>query len=157
MKPSDLLSAVKDSTGVAGIGIERKSARIRNGMGSTIADVLGWDVIVRGEDGSCYEYYVAQPPLIGMTQPQPVACPLGIIAFNSYKIEIKEAIEIFKSQNGGDQFSQITLSWPLTHPAAQEPFWYFRTNLGNTVVIGANSGQIQGYSPIVVLYMAKPE
>ncbi len=157
MNVSKLLSSVKEKTGITCIGLERKEARIKHGIGSSIEDILGWDVVVRAEDGSCYEYYVAQPPLKGMTQPKPILCPLGIIPFNGYKIGIEEAIKIFHSQNGGDKFTQISLSWPLVHPAASEPYWYFRTNLGNTVVIGANSGQIEGFSPIVVLYMAKPE
>jgi hypothetical protein len=157
MKYSDLLSVGKEQTGESFIGIERKYARIRHGIGSEVADVLGWDVIMRGKEGGCYQFYAAQPPLIGMTQPQPVSCPLGIIAFDGFKIDIKEAIKIFKSQNGGDKFTEITLSWPLVHPAAPEPYWYFRTNLGNTVVIGANSGQIKGYPTNVVLYMAQPK
>jgi hypothetical protein len=151
-----LLSTVKEKTGVVCIGLERKTARIRHGIGSELKDIMGWDVVVRGEDGSCYEYYVAQPPLIGMTQPQPVKCPLGIVAFDGYKVDIEEAIKIFHTQNGGDKFTDVVLSWPLIHPAAPEPYWYFRTNLGNNVVIGANSGQIKGFPPIYVLYMAKP-
>ncbi|SDC68469.1 hypothetical protein SAMN05216323_10449 [Williamwhitmania taraxaci] len=157
MKTSDLLAQVKEKTGVSCIGLERKIARIRHNVGSNIADIQGWDVVVRGNDGSCMEYYVAQPPMMGMTQPQPISCPLGIIAFDDYKIDIKEAIEIFKTQNGGDKFTEISLSWPLVHPAAPEPFWHFRTNLGHTVVIGANSGQVKGFPTNVILYMAKPK
>ncbi|NTW69980.1 MAG: hypothetical protein HGB23_09075 [Chlorobiaceae bacterium] len=153
-KIDHLLGAVEEKTGVASVGLERKNARIKHGIGSTIEDILGWDVITRGKDGSCYEFYSAQPPLIGMTQPQPVNCPLGIVAFDGYKIDIDEAIKIFHSQNGGGKFTEITLSWPLTHPLAKEPHWYFRTNLGNTVVIGANSGQIGGLPYLTVLYMA---
>ena len=152
----DILANAEKQTGIGFIGLERKCARIRNGVGSELKDILGWDVTVRDKDGTCYEYYVAQPPLIGMTQPQPVRCPLGIMPFDSYKIDIEEAIKIFHSQNGGDKFTEITLSWPLVHPQAPEPYWYFRTNLGNNVIIGANSGQIKGFPPIVVLYMAKP-
>jgi hypothetical protein len=155
-KIKDLLAHAEKNVGVTFIGLERKTARIRNGVGSELKDVLGWDVIVREKDGTCYEYYVAQPPLIGMTQPQPVKCPLGIIPFDSYKIDIDKAIKLFHSQDGGDTFTDISLSWPLVHPQAPEPYWYFRTNLGNNVVIGANSGQIKGFLPTVVLYMAKP-
>ncbi|EAT58674.1 hypothetical protein [Chlorobium ferrooxidans] len=150
------IQASLKGTGVICTGLERKSARIRNGIGSTIADVLGWDVIVRGEDGSCYGYYAAQPPLIGLTQPQPVTCPLGIVPFDGYKIDIDEAIKIFHSQNGGDQFTAITLSWPLTYPEAPEPYWHFRTNLGDTVVIGANSGQCLGHPSYRLLYGTPP-
>ena len=129
----------EEKTGVKFIGLLRKIARIKHGIGSSIEDILGWDVVLRAKDGECYEYYVAQPPLIGMTQAQPICCPLGLVAFDGYKIDIKEAIKIFNTQNGGDKFTHVTLSWPLVHPAAKEPFWYFRTNLGTEVVIGANS------------------
>ena len=149
------LDTAAEKTGVKFIGLERKSGVIKNGMGSTAQDILGWNITIRDDGGTCYEYYMAQPPLIGMTQPVPIKCPLGIIAFDDYKIDIEEAVKIFHSQNGGDRFSDVVLSWPLTHPAAPEPYWYFRTNLGNNVVIGANSGQIKGHSPIVVLYMAQ--
>ncbi len=151
------LDTAAEKTGVKCIGLERKNAVIKNGIGSKVEDVLGWNIIVRDESGTCHEYYTARPPLIGMTQPVPIKCPLGIIPFDGYKIDIEEAINIFHTQNGGDKFTEITLSWPLTHPESPEPYWYFRTNLGNSVVIGANSGQIKGYSPIVVLYMAQPK
>jgi hypothetical protein len=157
METSKLLSLAKEKTGVTFIGLLRKTARIKHGMGSTAKDILGWDVVLRAQDGDCYEYYVAQPPLEGMTQAQPISCPLGLVAFDKYKINIEEAIKIFHSQNCGDKFTHVVLCWPLIHPAAKEPFWYFRTNLGNEVVIGANSGQIHCSSPIVVLYMAKPQ
>ncbi|WP_428737280.1 hypothetical protein [Sulfurimonas sp.] len=151
------LDAAAEKTGVEFIGLERKDGVIRNGIGSTVEDILGWNIIVRDKDGSCHEYYTARPPLIGMTQPVPIRCPLGIVSFDGYKIDIEEAVKIFHTQNGGDKFVEVSLSWPLTHPEAPEPYWYFRTNLGNNVVIGANSGQIKGYSPIVVLYMAQPK
>lgn len=156
MKTSELLSLAEKNTGVKFIGLLRKTARIKHGIGNSIVDVLGWDVVLRAKDGDCYEYYVAQPPLEGMTQAQPISCPLGLVAFDEYKIDIKEAIKIFHTQNGGDKFTHIALSWPLVHPAAKEPFWHFRTNLGVEVVIGANSGQINNSLPIAVLYMAKP-
>jgi len=152
----EILAAAEKQTGLGFIGLERKTARIKSGSGSELKDILGWDVLVRGENGACYEYYAAQPPLIGMTQPQPAPCPLGIVAFDGYKIGIEEAIKIFHTQNGGDKFTAITLSWPLVHPAAHEPFWYFRTNPGGTVIIGANSGQIQGVPINILLYMAQP-
>jgi hypothetical protein len=154
MKLSKISAHTEAQAGVVSIGLERKIARIKNNAGKEVTDILGWDIIIRGQDGGCYSYYEAQPPLIGLTQPQPISCPLGIIAFDEYKIDIAEAVKIFHSQNGGDTFIEIALSWPLVHPAAPEPYWYFRTNLGHTVVIGANSGQIQGYSPISVLYKA---
>ena len=153
----DHLNTAAEKTGVTFIGLERKEGVIKNGMGAKAEDVIGWNIIVREENGICYSYYAARPPLIGMTQPVPVKCPLGIIAFDDYKINLEEAVKIFHTQLGGDKFTDVTLSWPLTHPESPEPYWYFRTNLGNTVVIGANSGQIKGYSPIVVLYMAQPQ
>jgi len=153
----NLLAAVKEKSGITGTGLEKQCARIRHGVGSELKDILGWDVIIRSDDGSCYKFYAAQPPLIGMNYPLPFKCPLGIVPFDDYKIEIDDAIKIFHSQKGDDKFTAISLSWPLTYPEAPEPFWYFRTNLGNTVVIGAVSGQIKGaHSPITVLYMAPP-
>jgi len=155
METSKLLSLAEEKTGVKFIGLLRKTARIKNGMGSSAEAILGWDVVLRAKDGDCYEYYVAQPPLEGMTQAQPISCPLGLVAFDGYKIDIKEAIKIFHTQNGGDKFTHIALSWPLVHPAAKEPFWHFRTNLGVEVVIGAISGQVNNSHLTVGLYMAK--
>jgi len=150
----EYLDTAAEKTGVEFIGLERKSGVIKHGMGSSVEDILGWNIIIRDKMGTCYEYYMAQPPLIGLTQPVPTQCPLGIVAFDDYKIDIEEAVKLFHTQNGGDHFTDVSLSWPLTYPEAPEPYWHFRTNLGNNVIIGANSGQIKGYSPIVVLYMA---
>jgi len=157
METKKMLTLAEEKTGVKFIGLIRKIARIKHGIGSSITDVLGWDVVMRADDGTCYEYYVAQPPMIGMTQPQPTMCPLGLVAFNGFKIDIEETIKIFHSQNGGDSFTQVTISWPLVFPAATEPFWHFRTNLGEEVVIGANTGHISNSHPIAVHNMAKAE
>jgi hypothetical protein len=150
MKTSDLLSLATEKTGETFIGLLRKTARIKLGLGSSVDDILGWDVVLRAKDGDCYGYYAAQPPLVGLTQAQPMSCPLGLVAFEGFKIDIKEAINIFHTQNGGDKFTDITLSWPLVHPSAKEPFWYFRTNMGVEVIIGANSGQVSNSQPKLV-------
>ncbi|MFA8298777.1 MAG: hypothetical protein ACEPOV_01300 [Hyphomicrobiales bacterium] len=154
MEIKTLLSEAKVQIGVTCIGLETKTARIKYGIGSSISDILGWDVTIRGEDGVCYKYYTAQPPLIGCTHAEPCACPLGIAPFDGYEIDIEEAIDIFHTQNGGDKFTQVSLAWPLTYPHTPEPYWYFRTNLGGTVVIGANSGKINGFPVNRLLYMA---
>lgn len=155
MKNEELIKIAGEHTGISHIGLLKKSARIKQRMGSDVSDILGWDVITKGENQTCYSFYSAQPPLIGLTQPQPVECPVGIIAFDTHKIDIEEAIKIFHTQLGGDKFTQILLCWPLAHPEPPEPYWYFKTNLGTDVVIGANSGQIKGYEPLTILYMAQ--
>ncbi len=157
MKVADLLAKAQKTSGENFIGLLRKSGRIKHGIGSEVSDILGWDVVVKGKEGNCFAYYCAQTPLLGCTMAEPITCPVGIVAFDDYKIDINQAIEIFKSQNGGDHFTEVSLCWPLVNPAAVEPHWYFRTNLGNEVVIGANSGQISGMPPMVVLYMGRPE
>lgn len=101
MKIADLLGKAQENTGANFIGLLRKEARIKHGIGSQLSDILGWDNIVKAEDGNCYEYYSAQAPLIGTTMPIPVPCPLGIVAFDDCKIDIEEAIKIFHTQNGG--------------------------------------------------------
>jgi hypothetical protein len=149
---ASLLGTVKEKTGVICIGLERKIAKMAHTPGETVKDILGWDVVVRAQDGGCYEYYVAQPPLIGMSHPQPVRCPLGIVPFDDYKIDIDEAIQIFHSLEGHDGFMEVSLSWPLIYPDASEPYWYFRT-LNGIVIIGAISGQIKGFPNFRLLYM----
>lgn len=59
-----------------------KKARIRHSAGTLADDVLGWDYVFRATDGTCYRFYAAQPPLIGMTQPEPIFCPLGVRVFD---------------------------------------------------------------------------
>jgi hypothetical protein len=115
-------------------------ARIKE-IGESYKDVLGWDVLCRW-DGTCYEFYCAQYPLIGMTRAVEVPCPLGIQAFDSYKVDFKEALEKLKGLDCGDKFVAMSLYWPLT-PECKEPFWYIRTNLGSQIVVGANSGTKQ--------------
>jgi hypothetical protein len=121
-------------------GLMIKVARIRHSAGTSPKDVLGWDYIFRAEDGTCYKFYAAQSPLIGMTQPVPVPCPLGVQAFDHYQVDFVKAIEIMHELRCGDTFVAMQLSWPLT-PECTEPIWHIRTSIGNDIVIGANSGE----------------
>ncbi len=118
----------------------RKEGRLAKGAVATAEEVLGFDYLVE-YDGKCFEFYAANPPLIGMTQPVPVQRPLGIAAFTDYKIDYKKAIDIFHTGNWGDKFTDIVLAKPLT-PEVTEPYWYIRSYLGIEVVIGANTGTI---------------
>jgi len=121
-------------------GLMVKTARIKNGVGTKSSDILGWDYLFRATDGTCYTFYAAQPPLIGMTQAVPVVCPLGLRTFDSYDVDFKKAIEILNTMNCGNMFVAMSLSWPLTL-TCEEPYWHIRTSIGNDVEIGANSGK----------------
>jgi len=123
-------------------GLLRKEGVIRRGVGENYDDVLGFNYIAHEQQGGCYEFYAANPPLIGMTEPVPCPCPLGLETFDEYRIDYKEAVRLFHSGNWGNMFTSITLSRPLVHPQTREPFWHIRSNLGIDVVIGANSGEI---------------
>jgi hypothetical protein len=140
-----------------------KTARLRHGVATSVEDILGWDYVTR-EGITCYSFYAAQPPLIGMSTPVPIVCPLGIRAFGGYKIDAAAAIEKFHTLNCGNGFVAMTLYWPLS-PAVEEPEWHIRSELGCNIVIGANSGKIAADDPsnkhqfdphIVMLYMAPP-
>lgn len=122
-------------------GLMKKSGRLRSGCAQNVEDVLGFDYLLHHEN-TCYEYYAANPPLIGMTQPVPVECPLGMEIFDEYEIDYKKAIDIFHSGNWGSGFISIVLCKPLVYPQATEPNWYFKSNTGVQVVIGADSGKI---------------
>jgi putative hemolysin len=121
-------------------GLISKVARINNSAGQSAEDVLGWDVTYRGEDGKCYSYYVAQAPLVGMTEPVEVPCLLGVQAFDSYTLDFEEAIAAMKSMRCGSTFVELSLSWPLTSEV-EEPEWHITTDIGNEILIGANSGK----------------
>lgn len=116
------------------------TGKIKNGMGRNKEDVLGFDYLVRDENNQCLKYYAANPPLIGMTKPEPVPCPLGIRVIKEYRVNYEMAIEIFHTMNCGDAFTDIALSWPLT-PEVIEPVWHIHTNLDSVVIIGADSGK----------------
>jgi hypothetical protein len=154
----DLITQVSKDSGVKILGLMRQIARVKLGVGKDASDILGFDYVVKDSTGTCLEFYAAEPPLIGMTHPTPIACPLGIIAFNGYKVTFKDAIGIFKQADCGDFFVAMSLAWPLTHPESKEPFWHIRSNLGFDLVIGAISGQPVGESiikyqgPTVVKY-----
>ena len=120
-------------------GLLRKTARLKPGA-TKAEDVLGFDYTVRHEN-SCYEYYAANPPLKGVTQAVPVPCPLGLEIINEYKVDYKTAIDIFHRGNWGSQFTSLALSKPLS-PQTTEPYWYLMSNLGQNVVIGADSGEV---------------
>jgi hypothetical protein len=121
-------------------GLISKTARINNSAGRSAEDVLGWDVIRKGEDGKCLSYYAAQAPLEGMTEPVEVACPLGVRAFDSYTLDFEDAIAAMKSMRCGSTFVELSLFWPLTSEV-EEPEWHITTDIGNEILIGANSGK----------------
>lgn len=121
-------------------GLISKTARINNSAGQSAEDVLGWDVIYRGEDGTCYSYYVAQAPLIGMTEPVEIECPLGVQAFDSYMVDFEDAIAVMQMMDCGSIFVELSLYWPLT-PEVEEPEWHITTDIGCEIVIGANCGK----------------
>ena len=121
-------------------GLMRKEGRLKPGAENP-GDVLGFDYIVH-YDNTCFEYYSANPPLSGTTQALPITCPLGIEIFEDYPVDYKTAITIFHKGNWGSQFTSIALAKPLVHPRSSEPYWYLMSNLGQAVVIGADSGEI---------------
>ncbi len=155
----EMIDQVSSNTGVKIIGLMQQFARIKNGVGKDASDVLGFDYVVKDSGGTCLSFYAAEPPLIGMTHPTPVACPLGIVAFDGYKVTYKDVVAIFKKANCGDSFVAISLAWPLTHPETKEPFWHIRSNLGFDLVVGAISGKttadpvVKYMGPTVVKYM----
>jgi hypothetical protein len=149
----ELVDQIKKETGVEIIGLMRQIGRIRNSVGKTAKDVVGFDYVVKDAEGGCLEYYAANPPLIGFSHPMSVFCPLGVVAFNSYKINYSTAIEIYQKLSNHQPFVAISLSWPLTHPETKEPFWHIRSEDGTDYAIGAISGQEDGGHTPVALYM----
>ncbi len=121
-------------------GLMRKEGRLKPGAEKP-EDVLGFDYLVH-LDNTCFEYYSANPPLHGTTQAVPVPCPVGIEIFDDFKVDYTAAITIFHRGNWGSQFTSMTLSKPLVYPQTTEPYWYMVSNLGQTVIIGADSGEI---------------
>jgi hypothetical protein len=149
----ELADQIKKDSGVEIIGLMRQIGRIRFGVGKTANDIVGFDYIVKEKNGGCMEYYAANPPLIGLSHPVPVPCPLGIVAFNSYKIKYATAVDIYLKLSNKQPFVAIALSWPLTHPETKEPFWHIRSEDGTDYTIGAISGQEDGGNAPVPLYM----
>jgi hypothetical protein len=123
-------------------GLLKQTGRLRSSSVSNAEDVLGFDYIVHMNGGGCYEYYAANPPLIGMTHPVPVPCPVGLEIVGDYKVDYIKAVETFHTGNWGGKFTSIVLCKPLIYPEASEPCWYFRSDLGAQVVIGANTGKV---------------
>ncbi|ADN35501.1 hypothetical protein Mpet_0727 [Methanolacinia petrolearia DSM 11571] len=136
------LAAANLGEGVTFKGLMSKKAQLKHGYAKEAKDVAGWNYVVKeAASGVCYSYYAAQPPLIGMTRPVVIKCPLGVRAFDSYKIDFKEAINIFHKLDCGDAFTEMTLYYVL-YPGVTEPHWYIRSVTGCTVVIGADSGKV---------------
>lgn len=121
-------------------GLLKKVGRLKNTFAMEADDVVGFDCLATKED-LCYEFYCTNPPIEGCTIPLPVSKPLGIANFSSYKIDYKRAIEIFHSGKWGYKFASIVLYKPI-YAEVEEPYWYFVSNLGNQVIIGADSGEV---------------
>lgn len=120
-------------------GLLKKEGRLKTKYASGPEDVLGFDYWVHW-DSDCYEFYSANPPLIGTTRAMQTPCPLGIATFDDYSIDYERAIELFHTGNWGGEFTSISLSKPLS-PQINEPYWHFVSDLGVEVAIGANSGE----------------
>ena len=120
-------------------GIVKMTGRIKINSESA-TDVLGFDYVGYSQ-GSCFEYYSANPPLTGTTGPIPVYCPVGLEAFTDIEVDYRQALNIYHRGNWGESFRDISLFKPL-HPTVKEPCWYILSSLGVTVVIGALSGEI---------------
>lgn len=117
----------------------RLTAHLKNGAAETQEDVVGFTHLVR-YDSTCYEFYAANPPLIGLTQPVPVPCPLGIACIEQYNIDYQEAVRIYHTVTD-EKFTSLILSKPLTSEVT-EPYWYFQSICDQTIIIGAISGRV---------------
>ncbi len=119
----------------------RETGRLKDKTASTADDVVGFDYLV--SDGStCYAFYAANPPLEGLTKPTQTTCPVGIAVFDDYKIDYKEAVNIFHTGNWGSEFTAISISKPLT-PEVTDPLWRIMSSMGTEVVINANTGEVE--------------
>lgn len=121
-------------------GLLKKVGRFQNTFAVEADDILGFDYLVNNAD-RCYEFYRANPPMESYTIPFPVSKPLGITNFNNFKVDYKRAIEIFHSGKWGDKFASIVLYKPI-YAEVKEPYWYFVSNIGKQVIIGADSGNV---------------
>jgi putative hemolysin len=119
-------------------GLLKKTAVIKDGGARSISDILGWNYITEINE-TCYSFYVAQPPLEGMTQPVEVVCPEGIQVIGDYNIDAEQAIDIMLSMDCGDAAVEMLLSRPMVPDV--EPTWYITTNTGCRLTISANDGE----------------
>lgn len=142
MSRADILDEAANKLGKGFLfeGLLKKVGRLKTTFALEHNDILGFDYLAQRED-TCYEFYCANPPIDGCTLPSPVPPPLGITYFNNYKIDYKRAIEIFHRGKWGEKFASIVLYKP-TYAEVKEPYWYFISNLGKQVVIGADSGTV---------------
>lgn len=138
----ELAKASQEVGGDVKLGLLRKTGRLKTPESEQASDVEGFDNVVSDGSGKCYQYYAANPPLVGLTKPEPVACPLGIAVIDDYKIDYKQAIDIFHKGNWGSKFTSITLSKPLT-PEVKDPLWRIDSTTGVEVVINANTGEAE--------------
>jgi len=107
---------------------------------SSAEQVVGFNYIVLGRDDSCMTYYAANPPLIGMSKPVEIPCPLGIVVIDNYNIDYKQAIALFEKTNCGGAFTGISLSQPLV-PGIINPFWTIDSVTGQAFSVNADTGQ----------------
>jgi len=49
------------------------------------------DGTYKAEDEKCYEYYITEDLLIGMTELVEIECPLGVQSFDSYTVNLSDA------------------------------------------------------------------
>ncbi len=123
-------------------GIMRQIGVIKKRQGKSALDVVGFDYMVHRSEESCFQYYAANPPLTGITEPVTVKRPFGLEVFSDYVVDYRQAIEIFHRREVGEVFTHLALFKPLANLRFDEPLWFVRAERDVTVVIGANSATV---------------
>jgi hypothetical protein len=142
MKAREDLANITQQIGpVSNAGYLREIGVLKKAVAENASDIVGFNYVIFN-DGVCYAYYSANPPLIGMSNPTPVQYPLGLAVFSDFKITYQKAVDLFHSGNWGSGFTSISLSKPL-YPDVNDPYWYFISDLGTHVTVNANTGEVK--------------
>jgi len=120
-------------------GLIYKTAHLRTNLSNKFEDIIGWNFIMKTEN-KCYSFYQGENPVRISSKPRVIECPKGINTIENYKIDIKQAINLFNSISDKLQYIDISLFKLIDETEAK---WHFRTNSKLEIVIGANTGTIQ--------------
>ncbi len=124
-------------------GMVSKSAVFHHVSGM-LDDIVGWNYVVHTGHG-CMSFYAAQAPRIGMSTPQPIRCPIGVMPFDNYRVPFYEAIPKVEQECGipacGVTIIEMTLSEPLA-PTVHQPLWNIAFSNGDQALLGADDDTI---------------
>lgn len=104
-------------------------------------DEIEWRSVVHSTKGEDFKYYKITRLKLGKTVVEESNLPFGYSPFDTINVELDQAIQLAQKENA-NVGKIYKLYFPLS-PFDTEPLWFFTTNDGLMITIGANTKELK--------------